>query len=967
MALLLLRRAFALIASVCVVASGISLTAAPARAAVVLNANGVSLNFNESTQTVSTITGSGTGKTAGDIMKYAGVATISSTVVDAVIETVSVTSATIGVYDGGNAISSAPQYFQSNVTTTGAGSVVYKFSFFVGGTYTGVGTGNPVTLQNVYINSYDLDASGNGSNQYTEFTGVQSYTLSTNTTNVVSSSGNLLQFKYNGANNSENYSASTGSYTKGRVQVKYDYLNTISIKVGNDSAGTGGLSYFALDFSVGLPWTEGSTTINTTSVTNSFNAPPTSNNDTKSVTASTATTLTASDFGTYADPDLNPWVSVIVTTLPTGGNLERYNGSAWVAVALNEAVSLVDIDAGNLRYTSNAQTSSDSIGFKVNDGLVNSVAAYTLAITVTGGAQALTPQVITFAQPANQQLSTGSLTVAPTADSGLTVALASTTTSVCTVSGFVITFVSAGTCSITASQPGDSTYSAATNVVRSFTIAAAALTPQVITFAQPANQQLSTGSLTVAPTADSGLTVALASTTTSVCTVSGFVITFVSAGTCSITASQPGDSTYSAATNVVRSFTIAAAQANPPVVLPAAPDIDPVSGKTSGTNPLQLSAPLNRGVTGTACLVDPADQVCKASVFIVGKGRFTLQANGQTTFVAEPGFFGTVVVQYRITDGYGRSDEAPISVTVLRPLPGSIEGVGGTTLINTSITVAPSLNWPSTQGVISLCLVDPADSQCKSEVMLPGKGTFVLNADKTVTFVPAKGFLGDAQVQLRATDELGNTAEGPVKVKVTNVPGAQNGSTKGTAPVVLTPQLPIAPGSDICLVDPSDAVCKSQVTIPGVGTWTQSSTGSVRFVAAIGFTGTASVLQRFTRASLPSEFTPYSVVVSKSRGPVTITISGFADGKPNLTSTIKARINAFLRAHPDYKNVQCIGYTEGPTVLATDAWLSRQRAINACSYVKTGLGKALVLRKLVARQGTIEADKYRRITITLTD
>lgn len=960
-------RKFVSIATTALLAlSGLVLMAAPAQAAIVLNANGVILKFNEDTQTVTSITGSGTGKTAGDVIKYASVATISTTVVDAVIETVSVTSATIGSYDGGNAISTASvsnskEYFQSNVTTTNAGSVVYRFSFYVGGTYTAVGTGTPVILQNVYINSYDLDASGDGSNQYTEFTGVQSYTMSNNTTLAVSSANNLLQFKHNGGS-SDNYNAGSGSYTKGRVQVKYDNLSTISIKVGNDVAGTGGLSYFALDFSVGLAWTEGSTTIQTTSTTNNYNAPPVSTNDSKSVPSQTATILNSSDFGTYSDPDVNPWVAVQIITLPAGGSLQFYNGTTWVAVTANQIIDINDIDANKLRYTSNAPTSSDSFTFKVSDGLLTSTSSYTVALTITGGGQVQSVQMITFAQPADQLRNNNTLTVAPTASSALTVSLTSTTTGVCTVSGFVITFVSLGNCSITASQAGDSNYSAATDVVRTFAIT----NPQTITFAQPVDQLLSAASLTVAPTASSNLTVTLTSTTTGVCTVSGFVVTFVANGTCSLTTSQAGNSTYSPATNVIRSFVISTPGVNTPVTLPPAPDIDPISAVTRATNPVTLPIPVNRGTSGANCLIDPADTFCKQTVTVRGKGTFTLLADGKTTFKAVTGFFGFVSVQYRVTDGFAQFDLAPATVEVLKPLPATLPPTSGSTLVNKPVKLYPAANLLG-NGKGSMCLVDPADNVCKQKVTLPGKGTFTLNSDGSVDFAPEASFLGEATVQLRITDELGASLEAPVTVRVTDEPGTENGSTKGTTPVILTPETPLEKGGQVCLIDPNDNACKTVVKVVGVGTWTQAKDGSVKFVAVAGYTGSTTVMQRFTRASMASKFKPFTVSVAKSRGPVTITISGFADGSPVLTAAIKAKINAFLRAHADYKNVFCIGYTEGPTVLKTDAALSKARAVNGCTYVKTGLGKKLTLKQLTASQGTVEADKFRRITITLTD
>jgi hypothetical protein len=50
--------------------------------------------------------------------------------------------------------------------------------------------------------------------------------------------------------------------------------------------------------------------------------------------------------------------------------------------------------------------------------------------------------------------------------------------------------------------------------------------------------------------------VTFASNTAPVCTVSGVTVTLVAVGTCSITASQPGNSTYAAATPVTQTFPI---------------------------------------------------------------------------------------------------------------------------------------------------------------------------------------------------------------------------------------------------------------------------------------------------------------------------------------------------------------------------------------------------------------------------
>ena len=201
--------------------------------------------------------------------------------------------------------------------------------------------------------------------------------------------------------------------------------------------------------------------------------------------------------------------------------------------------------------------------FEIDDGNVDMV--YECGIA----------QTITFANPGDQELPTGTVSLTATADSGLTVSLASSTTSVCTVSGTTLTLVDEGTCTITASQAGSGDYLAADNVERSFTVSKAS---QTITFADPGSKALSLGSFTASSSADSGLTVSLASSTGSVCSVTGSTVSLLAAGTCTLTASQAGNSNYDAATNVERSFSVTASSgggggggAPAPAPAPAAP------------------------------------------------------------------------------------------------------------------------------------------------------------------------------------------------------------------------------------------------------------------------------------------------------------------------------------------------------------------------------------------------------------
>ena len=84
------------------------------------------------------------------------------------------------------------------------------------------------------------------------------------------------------------------------------------------------------------------------------------------------------------------------------------------------------------------------------------------------------PQSIAFAGPGSQTYGTGPITLTATASSGLPVSYS--TAGPCSVDGTTLSIVGAGTCTITASQPGNDDWQAAAPVGRSITISKAILT-----------------------------------------------------------------------------------------------------------------------------------------------------------------------------------------------------------------------------------------------------------------------------------------------------------------------------------------------------------------------------------------------------------------------------------------------------------------------------------------------------------
>ena len=140
-----------------------------------------------------------------------------------------------------------------------------------------------------------------------------------------------------------------------------------------------------------------------------------------------------------------------------------------------------------------------------------------------------------------------------TASSGLAVAYSSNNTAVATISGGMIQIVGAGTATITASQPGDFDYSAASNVTQILSVNKEA---QTITFSSLPTKVYGDGDFNPGASANSGLTISYSSLNTGVATISGGLIHIVGAGTAVITASLAGNTNYNAAPDVTQTLTV---------------------------------------------------------------------------------------------------------------------------------------------------------------------------------------------------------------------------------------------------------------------------------------------------------------------------------------------------------------------------------------------------------------------------
>ena len=173
-----------------------------------------------------------------------------------------------------------------------------------------------------------------------------------------------------------------------------------------------------------------------------------------------------------------------------------------------------------------------------------------------------------------------------------------------------------GTIIVDANQPGNSNYSAATQM-QLIIVVGAPLPTQTITFAVPQTQVGGT-TLTLNGTSSSGFPVAYTSSTTSVCTVSGSTATFAkvtSASTCTITASQPGDNQYfAAAAPVTVSFTVNPAGQTPAMNLSLSLGSLTIQSGTVGLSQITLASVNNfTGTVTFACSGLPSGASCSFS------------------------------------------------------------------------------------------------------------------------------------------------------------------------------------------------------------------------------------------------------------------------------------------------------------------------------------------------------------------
>ena len=284
------------------------------------------------------------------------------------------------------------------------------------------------------------------------------------------------------------------------------------------------------------------------------------------------------------------------------------------------SVAAVSSSGLPVSYSSSGSCTNNGATFTMTAGTSNCTVKYDQPGDVNHGAAPQVTETVT-AQKASQTITFDALpaktfgdsdfAVNASATSGLNVSFAALGN--CGLSGTTVHITGAGSCTITASQPGSSGYNAAPDVARSFNIAKGG---QTISFGTLSNKTFGDGDFAVSASASSGLAVSFAAS--GQCAMSGSMVHLNGAGSCAITASQPGDANYNAAADVQRSFQISKGSQTI--------TFESLSNKTFGDADFVVSASASSGLA-VSFAVSGSCSISGSNVHINGAGSCTITAS----------------------------------------------------------------------------------------------------------------------------------------------------------------------------------------------------------------------------------------------------------------------------------------------------------------------------------------------------
>jgi len=255
------------------------------------------------------------------------------------------------------------------------------------------------------------------------------------------------------------------------------------------------------------------------------------------------------------------------------GNAARFNTPTGIAIDTAGNIYVADNGNNAIREITQAGAVTTLAGLSGNPGSADGIGSLVrfhfpsgVAVDASGdlfitdsqnytirATQPLTTpvnQFITFAPLPDKSAGDSPFTLTAKSSSGLPVYLNILSGPASLDMNNVLTILGGGTVNLVAWQPGNSNYNAAAPVLQSFNVSQI---PQTITFGSLSQQKQGDAPFPLNATADSGLPVSF-SIVSGPATLSGNILVLNGWGTVTVSASQPGNNSYAAATSVSQSF-----------------------------------------------------------------------------------------------------------------------------------------------------------------------------------------------------------------------------------------------------------------------------------------------------------------------------------------------------------------------------------------------------------------------------
>lgn len=481
-------------------------------------------------------------------------------------------------------------------------------------------------------------------------------------------------------------------------------------------------------------------------------------------------------------------------------------------------------------------------------------------------------QEITFVSPGRQTLGTGPVALTASSTSGLLVSFTSTTPAVCAAIGTSVSLLSAGFCTVQASQPGDVNHSAADLVLHTFEVEAG-LQAQSIVFASPGNQTLATPPAPLSATATSGLPVTLTSMTPGVCTVDGTALTLLTAGVCTTAASQGGSTTFAAAEVVMQSVTVSLASQ---AIVFTGP-----RNQTLGTPPPALSATASSGLPVSFSSTTPAVcTVAGTTLALLATGTCAIQADqaGNATYAAAPTVTRSITVAAAPLLAQSINFTSPGNQT-LGTLPAPLVAAASSGLPVSFVSTTPSI---CTVSGTTLTLV--AAGSCAIQATQAGSTIYAAATavTRSITVAPAPLLAQSITFAGPGNQTLGT----PAPALSASASSGLQVSLSSTTPAICT-----VSGTTLTLVATGN--CSIQATQAGDATYAEATTVSRTFSVA------AAAVARFgnggfedAQTTVPSLAGPVSAPdANRAQGWITAA-SGYSRSTDRRSGAFSARLAA---------------------------------------------------------------------------